>query len=691
MNINSKLKMKQSILVSILLSFFIITDAQTLTNSNLPIVIVNTDINPNTGRPFEIPNEPKVRATMKIIFRPDGSRNFVTDQNNPGYLNYNGRIGIEIRGSSSETLPKKAYGLTTLKEDNVTNNNISILGMPGENDWVLNSIAFDPSLIRNYLSYDLSRSTGNYAARGRYCEVVINNDYKGLYIFMEKLKIDSERINIVKMTNTDNVIPALTGGYVTKADKTTGGDPVAWNMQSYNGSPNYLHESPKPNEITTLQSNYIKNQFISLQNAATAQNASITNGYPSIIDLPSFIDFMLINELASNADAYQFSTYFHKDRNGKLRAGPVWDFDLTYGNDLFHWRLDRSHTNVWQFDNGDNTGSRFWKDLYNNPTFKCYLTKRWKELNAAKGPLNYFTITDRIDQLSKLISEAMVRENNRWGTIPNQSGEISKMKEWLQARINWLNTNLSSYSACSNPAVPPLVISKINYNPLPLQKYKSDDLEFIEITNKGNQAVNLTGAYFSQLGITYQFPANSTIGAGKKLFLASNESTFQQFYGTVPSGQFTRNLSNKWEKLVLADAFGNIIDSVRYMNEPPWPVEAGGGGYFLALTDVNSDNSLAANWTISTNLLVGIENNLVQTVVNIYPNPAQSKINVEGNQYQFSSFEIFDLSGRKMMAQTEINSNRFTIDIEKLLPGIFILKLHCKNGEIIALKFSKLP
>jgi spore coat protein CotH len=153
----------------------------------------------------------------------------------------------------------------------------------------LNSLAFDPSLIRNYLSYDLSRSIGNYAARGEYCEVVINGDYKGLYIFMEKLKIDDNRINIVKMTNTDNSVPDLTGGYVTKADKTTGGDPVAWTMQSYNGSTSYLHDSPKPNEITTQQNNYIRNQFTILQNAATAQNASITNGFPSIIDVPSFI------------------------------------------------------------------------------------------------------------------------------------------------------------------------------------------------------------------------------------------------------------------------------------------------------------------------------------------------------------------------------------------------------------------
>jgi hypothetical protein len=683
--------MKQFLLISVFFLLTTLINAQIFSSSNLPIVIINTDIDPLTGWPVEISDDPKVLATMKIILRSNGSRNYTTDQNNPEYLNYNGRIEIEKRGSSSQTLPKKPYGLTTLKEDDETNNNVSILGMPEEHDWVLNSIAFDPSLIRNYLSYYLSGSIGNYASRCNYCEVMINGEYEGLYIFMEKLKIDSERINIVKMINTDNTVPELTGGYITKADKTTGGDPVAWTMQSYSGTTNYINESPGPWDITSAQNNYIQNQFTILQNASTAQNASITNGYPSIIDVPSFIDFMLINELASNADAYQYSTYFHKDRNGKLRAGPVWDFDLTYGNDLFHWGYDRSHTNVWQFDNWDNTGSKFWKDLYNNPTFKCYLTKRWKELNDEKGPLNYVVISDEIDLLTDHISEAVNRENYRWGTIPNHPAEISNMKLWIQNRINWINSKLSSFSACANPSIPALVISKINYNPSPVEEFDSYDLEFIEITNNGKQTVNLTGVYFSQLGVTYQFPANSTLGAGKKLVLAGNESAFQHFYESVPFGKFTRDLSNKSEKIILADAFGNIIDSVRYLDSVPWPAEADRGGYFLELKDINSDNSLAENWTISSNLSVGIIYNALKSVVNIYPNPAQSRITIADNQNQFTSFEIFDLSGRKMIAQNEINSNNFSVDIERLFPAIYLLKLNYMNSESIILKFSKLP
>ena len=215
--------------------------AQTFTDSNLPIVVIETDGHVN------IPDEPKVLGTMKIIWHQDGSRNYLTDINNTEFLNYDGRIGIEIRGSSSQMLQKKPYGLETLQADNVTNNNVSILGMPKENDWVLNSLAFDQTGMRDVLSYELSEKLGQYASRRMYCEVMINGQYDGLYVFMEKIKADDGRVNIEK-----------DGGYITKADKTTGNDPVAWQMLE-NGSSgwwptyvNFIHHYPKPDRKSVV-------------------------------------------------------------------------------------------------------------------------------------------------------------------------------------------------------------------------------------------------------------------------------------------------------------------------------------------------------------------------------------------------------------------------------------------------------
>ena len=236
---------KVSILKLVIFLFWQVSFAQQtiLTDSNLPIMVITTDLDPETNSPIEIPDEPKVLGTMKLIFRPDGTRNYLTDITNDSFLNYNGRIGIELRGSSSQVLEKKPYGFTTLLADDDSNNNVSLLGFPSENDWVLNSLAYDPSMIRDYLSYQLASNMGNYAPRVKYIEVIVNDDYKGVYILTEKIKRDSDRVNLKKIKDSDNSLPEVTGGYIIKADKTTGGDEVAWTMA---GSGGWEHRFPTP-------------------------------------------------------------------------------------------------------------------------------------------------------------------------------------------------------------------------------------------------------------------------------------------------------------------------------------------------------------------------------------------------------------------------------------------------------------
>ena len=183
--------------------------SQTFTDSNLPIVVITTDS--NGGSPAPILDTPSILGNIKIIKHPDGSRNYLTDINNAAFLNCDSRLSIQIRGSSSQAIPKKGYGFTTLQANNTSNNNISLLGMPAENDWILNGLAFDSSLIRDNLSYYLSRQMGNYAPRTQYCELVINDEYVGLYLLQEKIKADTNRVNILKIAATDNTLPNLSG------------------------------------------------------------------------------------------------------------------------------------------------------------------------------------------------------------------------------------------------------------------------------------------------------------------------------------------------------------------------------------------------------------------------------------------------------------------------------------------------
>jgi hypothetical protein len=657
--------------------------AQVFTDSNLPIVIITTDINPATNLPDEIVDSPDVLATMKIIKHPDGTRNYVTDQNITSLLNYNGRIGIQLRGSSSQASPKKAYKITTLMANNTSNNNVTILGMPPENDWILNGLAFDPSLIRDYLAYNISRMMGNYASRTQFCEVLVNGEYMGLYLFQEKVKADPNRVNVLEITTTDLVGDDLTGGYITKADKTTGGDPIAWSTSSNTGfMVDYIHELPNPNAIVSVQNSYIKGQFTNFESAVNSNNSNLNNGYPSIIDIPSFVDFMVSNEFAANVDGYQFSTYFHKDRNGKLRAGPIWDFNLTLGNDLFFWGYDRSKTNTWQFDNDDNVGSKFWKDLFENAEFRCYFSKRFNALIQPSQPLNSNYLNAYIDATVALISEASVREQLKWNTIPNLQQEIINLKSFIVNRISWISNNIGSYANCTGVPVPPLVISKIHYNPPATLSFPvSADQEFIEITNTSSATLNLSGVYFKELGISYQFPYNATIAGNSKLFLASNSSVFQSKNGFAPFGQFTRNLSNKSQNLVLSDAFGNIIDSVEYFDLAPWPTAPDGMGSYLQLINTTIDNNLGTSWIASASPLLANENS--NSWLTIYPNPVTNFLTISTSSHIFK-VEFTDITG-KIVKALDVNSNQIAADVSTLSNGVYFVKVEGTYG----IKYSK--
>jgi hypothetical protein len=646
-------------------------------SSNLPLIIINTD-----GGAY-IPDDPRILASMKIVYRGPGLRNFVDDQNNPAYLNYDGRINIEVRGSSSQATPKKQYGFSTKMADGATNNNVSLLGLPAENDWILNGLAFDESLMRNYLCFNLSRKIGEYASRTVYCEVILNGSYNGLYLLLEKIKPDPQRVDIIELKREDVSFPDVSGGYITKADKTTGGDPIAWTMSSYLGANDvaFIHSWPDPELVNVLQTNYIKSEFERLGSTAVNGDISPATGYPSVIDIPSFIDYMIINELSANADAYQFSTYYHKDRNGKLRAGPIWDQDLTFGYDLTFWGLDRSKTNTWQFGNGDNEGPKYWKDLFNNAKFRCYLSRRWNELTQPGRPLNYNSLVTLIDETSQLLSEASVRENAKWGTSPNHIQDISNIKSWIQERILWMTNSLGSYSACSNIVTPQLVITKIMYAPDSTALFPgSKEQEFVEIVNTGNSTVDLSGVYFSRPGFVYQFPPYSVIESGARKILAADKSIFFAKYGISPSGQFTRNLSNTGETLVLADAFGNVIDSVTYSDSSPWP-NAKGNGYYLELADQMSDNSKGINWTVSNSRIVSVENVESTPLLNIYPLPVREILNLEFEKGKYT-LQLYDFQGN-LLRNVKIESEIYSLDMRAYKSGIYLLRVVSQGKSYI--------
>ena len=254
----------------------------TFTSSNLPIVVINTN-----GQ--EIPDEYKITADMGIIYNGEGVRNNLT---NP-YNNYNGKIGIEIRGSSSQGFPKKQYSLET--RDLAGNDlNVSLLGFPEESDWILFAPYNDKSLMRDVLAYKIANSMGRYASRSKYCEVVLNNEYIGVYVLFEKVKRDANRVNIKKLESSDISGDALTGGYIIKIDKTDGENNDGW-YSTYLPYPQapysvfYQYHYPKPDNIVQQQKDYIQNKIFQFETMmAFANNISIKLVKSSSTSLFSF-------------------------------------------------------------------------------------------------------------------------------------------------------------------------------------------------------------------------------------------------------------------------------------------------------------------------------------------------------------------------------------------------------------------
>jgi hypothetical protein len=263
------------------------------------------------------------------------------------------------------------------------------------------------------------------------------------------------------------------------------------------------------------------------------------------------------------------------------------------------------------------------------------------------------------------------------------------MKSWIQERITWMRDNLGEFSNCNSVQTPSLVITKIHYNPQETVTFpESDDLEFIEIKNTGSTIVTLTGIYLIKLGVSYQFPQNATISAGESIYLAGDATTFQNKYGITPFDTFARDLSNKSQNLVLADAFGNLIDEVEYLDSAPWPETADGDGFYLQLIDDNSDNSLAINWIASSSEALstnGFDNSEVNFTV--YPNPAEEKLMINSEQ-TIQEITIFNLLGQQIKT-FQVSFKSGEINISELNKGIYFLNLKFINDARISTKIFK--
>lgn len=424
----------------------------TFSSSNLPIVIINTN-----GQ--DIQDDPKILADMGIVYNGEGVRNYANGTQNE----YHGKIGIEYRGSSSQMFPKKPFAVE-LWDVNSNAIDSSLLGMPKESDWALIVAYSDKSLLRNSFTYRTWEKMGYYASRGQHVEVILNGQYWGVYYLCEKIKRGNDRLDIAKLQPTEITGDDLTGGYILKVDKFTGGPSSNWQSayppaNNPGGTrPRILIEYPKMQDIAPQQFDYIKSYVDSFETALqTIDFLDTVHGYRHFADEASFIDYLLISELNRNVDGYRISTFFSKDKTskgGKLKMGPVWDYDLAYGNANY---CDGWKTDGWGFDfnmvcGGDDLQVPFWwNKLMEDSLFTNHLRCRWENLK----PVVFDTviINHWLDSMAVRLQESQERNFIQWPILgsyvwpnyyipSNYKGEVDTLKWWIKQRYEWLDANI---------------------------------------------------------------------------------------------------------------------------------------------------------------------------------------------------------------------------------------------------------
>jgi hypothetical protein len=440
----------------------IATQAQvTLVQSNLPIININSN-------GLTIPDEPKINATMKVYWKGDGLSNTVSDT-----PVYDGRIGVELRGSTSKDLSdKKPYSIE-IRDAAGNDIDTSLLGMPKESDWALVAPYSDKTLIRDAVMYQWGRSFMAWAPRTKFCELIVNGSYQGVYVLTEKIKRNKNRVNIAKTDALATSGDALTGGYILKIDKTTGGSPAGFPLgflsKYVSGASSklpYLYHYPKPEDITSTQKTYIQsviNDFEDVMNSSNFKDP--VNGYSKYVDVNTLVDFALLNELSRNVDGYRLSSFLYKDKNSvssKLKLGPIWDFNIGLGNADY---CDGFKTTGWAYDFNkvcptDGLALPFWwEKIVADVEFKKKIRARWTQLRAKE--LTNAKLVDPLDSMSNLLKDSQVRNFQKWKILgiyvwPNPvikntyAEEITYLRKWLTDRVAWLDGAIAAFPTSTN-------------------------------------------------------------------------------------------------------------------------------------------------------------------------------------------------------------------------------------------------
>ncbi len=331
-------------------------------------------------------------------------------------------LTIRGRGNTSWVSPKKSYKIKFVDKQNV-------LGMPENRDWALISNYADKTLMKNFLAYRLSEKIGAYySPKCKFIELFINEEYLGVYLIVETIKIDRHRIDMPKNSTS----------YIVEFDgKLREGEQAVY---SYEITPKgKVFRVHNPKNATEEELFAIEDHIHSFENFLINLKEGADNEVDKWVDVDEYIKHYWVQEFSKNVDAsFYTSVYFSWQKDELIKMGPVWDFDLSFGG---HSKDDYNAPSKWLIRN------YYWnKFIFKDSVFLGKVNRFWLDYNR-----QFMDVFNMIDSVAKLISPAATNNYRRWNTLKSTEyayhrkkystyeEAVEDLKSWIRERINWID------------------------------------------------------------------------------------------------------------------------------------------------------------------------------------------------------------------------------------------------------------
>ena len=422
-------------------------------SSHLPVVSIETGGVVIPGRPEQgqhikdIENS-FIQADMRIYDR-EGELNKLSSQ-----PVLESKINIRVRGNSSRTFDKVGY-LFKFTDDAGMERKLEVMGMEKDSTWVLHGPYLDKTLMRNYMWYNLAGQIMEWAPDVRYCEVFLDHEYQGLYVMAEQISMGEGRIEMTKYDGKSNI-----SSYIVCADRESVND-VQYldNFTSYALRINGKLEVKYPGalRITPELTEYISRDFSRFEKALYSFDYDTARyGYQNYIDVDSFVDYFIINEVTQNTDAGLYSTYFYKDVSGKLKMC-VWDFNNccdNYIEDQTPMAGFFMQNRPWYFM------------LCKDEAFMEKVITRYHQLR--KGILSEEAVESYIAGVQSYLGPAIERNFEKWGysflpekdllyederKIGSYEAAVEQYETRLVRRMRWMDEHIEDLRSYSHESI----------------------------------------------------------------------------------------------------------------------------------------------------------------------------------------------------------------------------------------------